>query len=299
MPDSFQEIIQKLNEYWASVGCIILQPYDLEVGAGTFHPATTLRALGKKHWHAAYVQPSRRPTDGRYGANPNRLQHFYQYQVILKPSPFEMQELYLNSLKSIGINFNNHDIRFVEDDWESPTLGAWGLGWEVWCDGMEVSQFTYFQQVGGIDCKPVSGELTYGLERIAMFVLGIDDVMDLPFNSPECMHPMKYSDIFQKAEREYSRWNFNVANEETLLKHFSDYEEECNRILSQPKIDPQSGYSIIMVQPAYDYCIKASHLFNLLDSRGVISPTERQNFISRVRNLAKSCAEAYIVSEKD
>ena len=280
------------------MGCIILQPYDLEVGAGTFHPATTLRALGKKNWHAAYVQPSRRPNDGRYGDNPNRLQHFYQYQVILKPSPYEMQELYLNSLNSVGINFKNHDIRFVEDDWESPTLGAWGLGWEVWCDGMEVSQFTYFQQVGGIDCDPVSGELTYGLERIAMFVLGVDDVMDIPFNNPKSKYPKKYSDVFQKAEREYSRWNFDIANEEILLKHFMDYEEECNRILSQPKTDPRNGRTIIMVQPAYDFCIKASHLFNLLDSRGVISPTERQNFISRVRNLAKSCAEAYIQSEQ-
>ena len=226
------------------------------------------------------------------------MQHFYQYQVILKPSPFEIQELYLNSLRAIGINFKNHDIRFVEDDWESPTLGAWGLGWEVWCDGMEVSQFTYFQQVGGIDCNPISGELTYGLERIAMFVLGVDNVMDLPFNNPNSLYPQKYGDVFQKSEREYSRWNFDIANQEILLKHFSDYEKECNRILSQTKIDPQNGQSIIMVQPAYDYCIKASHVFNLLDSRGVISPTERQNFISRVRNLAKSCAEAFIESEQ-
>ena len=299
MPYSFQEIIHKLSEYWSNKGCVILQPYDLEVGAGTFHPATTLRALGRKPWHAAYVQPSRRPTDGRYGDNPNRLQHFYQYQVILKPSPNEIQELYINSLKSIGINFKDHDIRFVEDDWESPTLGAWGLGWEVWCDGMEVSQFTYFQQVGGIDCNPVSGEITYGLERISMFVLGIDNVMDLPFNSPKSEFPKSYGDIFKKTEREYSRWNFDVANQEILLNHFKDYEKECERILTQPKIDSYNGISNIMVQPAYDYCVKASHVFNLLDSRGLISPTERQNFISRVRNLAKMCAEAYIDSEEN
>ena len=299
MVSSFQEIIQLLSEYWSKQGCLILQPYDIEVGAGTFHPATTLKALGKKHWYAAYLQPSRRPTDGRYGDNPNRLQHFYQYQVILKPSPSNIQELFLESLKAIGINFKNHDIRFVEDDWESPTLGAWGLGWEVWCDGMEVSQFTYFQQVGGIDCNPVPGELTYGLERIAMYILGIDNVMDLPFNNPNSLYPKKYGDVFYKSEREYSRWNFDIANHKILLNHFNDYENECNRILSQSDIDPQSGNAIIMVQPAYDYCIKASHVFNILDARGVISPTERQNFISRVRNLAKICAEAYIKSERN
>ena len=297
-PQSFQDIILRLQNYWVAQGCALMQPYDMEVGAGTFHPATTLRSLGPKPWSVAYVQPSRRPTDGRYGDNPNRLQHYYQFQVLMKPSPPDFQNLYLGSLDAIGIDSQLHDIRFVEDDWESPTLGAWGLGWEVWCDGMEVSQFTYFQQVGGIDCNPVSGELTYGLERIAMFVLGVDNVMELPFNNPKSLYPKKYGDVFQKAEREYSRWNFDVANHELLLQHFNDYEEECNRILSQPKIDPQNGSIIIMVQPAYDYCIKASHVFNLLDSRGVISPTERQNFISRVRNLAKSCAKAYIESEE-
>jgi len=299
MPSSFQEIIFRLHEYWSDCGCAILQPYDLEVGAGTFHPATTLKALGKNHWHAAYVQPSRRPTDGRYGDNPNRLQHFYQYQVILKPSPIDIQELYLNSLEKIGIDRVLHDIRFVEDDWESPTLGAWGLGWEVWCDGMEVSQFTYFQQVGGIDCKPVSGEITYGLERIAMFVLGIDNVMDLPFNHPNAKYPLNYGDVFRQAEREYSRWNFDVANPDMLLSHFQDYENECKRILSYTKVDSYLNSSIKMVQPAYDYCIKASHIFNLLDARGVISPTERQNFIARVRNLAKMCAEAFLESDQD
>ncbi len=298
MPRSFQEIILKLHEYWSACGCVILQPYDLEVGAGTFHPATTLRALGTDHWNAAYVQPSRRPTDGRYGENPNRLQHFYQYQVILKPSPSNIQELYINSLDKIGIDRTLHDIRFVEDDWESPTLGAWGLGWEVWCDGMEVSQFTYFQQVGGIDCNPVSGEITYGLERIAMFVLGIDSVMDLPFNDPASLKPLSYGDIFRQAERQYSRWNFDVANPDMLSEHFHDYEKECKRILAEKKMDKHLCESIIMVQPAYDYCIKASHVFNLLDARGVISPTERQNFIARVRDLAKMCAEAFLESEQ-
>ena len=299
MPNSFQEVIFKLNDYWSACGCAILQPYDLEVGAGTFHPATTLKALGKKHWNAAYVQPSRRPTDGRYGENPNRLQHFYQYQVILKPSPNNIQDLYINSLGKIGIDKSQHDIRFVEDDWESPTLGAWGLGWEVWCDGMEVSQFTYFQQVGGIDCNPVSGEITYGLERIAMFVFGLDNVMDLPFNEPNSETSLTYGDIFKQAEREYSRWNFDVANPEMLLAHFHDYEKECKRILSEKKIDKHLSQPIVMVQPAYDYCIKASHIFNLLDARGVVSPTERQNFIARVRNLAKMCAEAFLESEQD
>ena len=299
MPNSFQEVIFKLNEYWSACGCAILQPYDLEVGAGTFHPATSLKALGKRHWNAAYVQPSRRPTDGRYGENPNRLQHFYQYQVILKPSPNNIQDLYINSLGKIGIDKSQHDIRFVEDDWESPTLGAWGLGWEVWCDGMEVSQFTYFQQVGGIDCNPISGEITYGLERIAMFVFGLDNVMDLPFNEPNSETSLTYGDIFKQAEREYSRWNFDVANPEMLLAHFHDYEKECKRILSEKKIDKHLSRPIVMVQPAYDYCIKASHIFNLLDARGVVSPTERQNFIARVRNLAKMCAEAFLESEQD
>ncbi|MEL6578046.1 MAG: glycine--tRNA ligase subunit alpha, partial [Pseudomonadota bacterium] len=219
-PRSFQEILLRLSQYWAANGCAVMQPYDMEVGAGTFHPATTLRALGPLSWAAAYVQPSRRPTDGRYGDNPNRLQHYYQYQVIIKPSPPNLQELYLGSLEAIGIDMGLHDIRFVEDDWESPTLGAWGLGWEVWCDGMEVSQFTYFQQVGGYDCRPVSGELTYGLERLAMYVLGIDHVMDMPFNDPEAAIPLKYGDVFRQTEQEYSRWNFDVADTEALFRHF-------------------------------------------------------------------------------
>jgi glycyl-tRNA synthetase alpha chain len=293
-PRSFQEIILRLQNYWASKGCAILQPYDMEVGAGTFHPATTLRSLGPKPWAAAYAQPSRRPTDGRYGENPNRLQHYYQYQVIIKPSPSDLQNLYLGSLKAIGVDMDLHDIRFVEDDWESPTLGAWGLGWEVWCDGMEVSQFTYFQQVGGQDCNPVSGELTYGLERLAMYVLGVDHVMDMPFNDPESPIPMTYGDIFLQTEQEYSRWNFDIADTDILLKTFVDAEAECARILDAPKTDPKTGRDIIMVHPAYDQAIKASHVFNLLDARGVISVTERQAYIGRVRALTKSCADAFV-----
>ncbi|PPB81136.1 glycyl-tRNA synthetase alpha chain [Albidovulum inexpectatum] len=292
-PRSFQEIILRLQNYWADKGCAILQPYDMEVGAGTFHPATTLRSLGAKPWAAAYVQPSRRPTDGRYGENPNRLQHYYQYQVIIKPSPPDLQELYLGSLAAIGIDSSLHDIRFVEDDWESPTLGAWGLGWEVWCDGMEVSQFTYFQQVGGHDCKPVSGELTYGLERLAMYVLGIDHVMDMPFNDPDAPIPLTYGDVFRQTEREYSRWNFEQADTEMLLRHFEDAEAECERILAAAETD-SAGRRIVMAHPAYDQCIKASHLFNLLDARGVISVTERQAYIGRVRTLAKKCADAFL-----
>ncbi|MEO0426221.1 MAG: glycine--tRNA ligase subunit alpha [Pseudomonadota bacterium] len=296
-PRSFQEILLRLSQFWAAKGCAIMQPYDMEVGAGTFHPATTLRALGPRAWAAAYVQPSRRPTDGRYGDNPNRLQHYYQYQVIIKPSPPDLQELYLGSLEAIGIDMKLHDIRFVEDDWESPTLGAWGLGWEVWCDGMEVSQFTYFQQVGGYDCRPVSGELTYGLERLAMYVLGIDHVMDMPFNDLDAPIPLKYGDVFRQTEREYSRWNFDVADTETLFQHFRDAEAECRRILEQPETDPKTGRAILMPHPAYDQCIKASHLFNLLDARGVISPTERQAYIARVRALAKACADAFVETE--
>ena len=296
-PSSFQEIILRLQTYWSSKGCAILQPYDMEVGAGTFHPATTLRALGSKPWAAAYVQPSRRPTDGRYGENPNRLQHFYQYQVLIKPSPPDFQELYLGSLAAIGIDAAQHDIRFVEDDWESPTLGAWGLGWEVWCDGMEVSQFTYFQQVGGHDCKPISGELTYGLERLAMYVLGVDHVMDMPFNDPQTPIALTYGDVFQQAEQEYSRWNFDIADTEVLLQHFMDAEAECQRILAAPAQDPKTGHKIIMVHPAYDQCIKASHVFNLLDARGVISVTERQAYIGRVRALAKACADAFVQTQ--
>jgi len=296
-PNCFQDIILRLQNYWAEQGCAILQPYDMEVGAGTFHPATTLRALGPKPWAAAYVQPSRRPTDGRYGENPNRLQHYYQYQVIIKPSPENFQELYLGSLNAIGIDIELHDIRFVEDDWESPTLGAWGLGWEVWCDGMEVSQFTYFQQVGGHDCKPVSGELTYGLERLAMYVLGVDHVMDMPFNSPGSITELKYGDIFRQTEQEYSRWNFDVADTNILLQHFEDAEAECKRILNEPDVDPKTGNKIVMAHPAYDQCIKASHLFNLLDARGVISVTERQSYIGRVRSLAKTCADSFLKTE--
>ena len=289
-PRCFQDVILTLSRYWAKRGCAILQPYDMEVGAGTFHPATTLRALGSKPWAAAYVQPSRRPKDGRYGENPNRLQHYYQYQVILKPSPPDMQELYLGSLKAIGLDPTEHDVRFVEDDWESPTLGAWGLGWEVWCDGMEVSQYTYFQQVGGHDCRPVSGELTYGLERLAMYVFGVENVYDLPFNDPESPIPLKYGDVFQQTEREYSRWNFEVADTETLFQHFLDAEAECGRTLAAS----QEEGSIVMAHPAYDQCIKASHVFNLLDARGVISVTERQAYIARVRALSKACADAYL-----
>jgi glycyl-tRNA synthetase alpha chain len=295
-PKSFQDIILGLQNYWVAQGCALMQPYDMEVGAGTFHPATTLRSLGPKPWSAAYVQPSRRPTDGRYGDNPNRLQHYYQFQVLMKPSPPDFQNLYLGSLDSIGIDSQLHDIRFVEDDWESPTLGAWGLGWEVWCDGMEVSQFTYFQQVGGHDCNPVSGELTYGLERLAMYILGVDYVMDMPFNNPEASVPLKYGDIFKQTEEEYSRWNFDIANTETLFRHFDDAEQNCIAILSQDKLDPKSGKNIIMVHPAYDQCIKASHIFNILDARGVISVTERQAYIGRVRGLAKQCADAFVLT---
>ena len=293
-PRSFQEIILRLQSYWAAKGCAMMQPYDMEVGAGTFHPATTLRSLGSKPWAAAYVQPSRRPTDGRYGENPNRLQHYYQYQVVIKPSPLDLQDLYLGSLKAIGVDATMHDIRFVEDDWESPTLGAWGLGWEVWCDGMEVSQFTYFQQVAGYDCKPVSGELTYGLERLAMYILDVDHVMDMPYNDPDAPIPLTYGDVFRQAEEEYARWNFDVADTDTLLQHFKDAEAECARILTVAHDDPKTGKRIIMAHPAYDQAIKASHVFNLLDARGVISVTERQAYIGRVRTLTKGCADAFM-----
>ncbi|MFV0475828.1 MAG: glycine--tRNA ligase subunit alpha [Pikeienuella sp.] len=296
-PKSFQEVILRLQTYWAGKGCAMLQPYDMEVGAGTFHPATTLRSLGPNPWAAAYVQPSRRPTDGRYGDNPNRLQHYYQYQVLIKPSPPDLQELYLGSLEAIGIDMEVHDIRFVEDDWESPTLGAAGLGWEVWCDGMEVSQFTYFQQVAGHDCRPVSGELTYGLERLAMYVLGVEHVMDMPFNAPDAPIPLTYGDVFRQTEREYSRWNFDVADTETLLRHFEDAEAECRRIVGAEATDPKTGREIPMAHPAYDQCIKASHLFNLLDARGVISVTERQAYIGRVRALATLCADPFLTTE--
>ncbi len=278
---SFQQLILTLQNFWAERGCLILQPYDMEVGAGTFHPATTLRALGPDPWACAYVQPSRRPKDGRYGENPNRLQHYYQYQVLIKPSPADAQQLYLDSLKTLGIDPNYHDIRFVEDDWESPTLGAWGLGWEVWCDGMEVTQFTYFQQVGGIECDPVAVELTYGLERLAMYIQGVENVYDLDFNG----RGVTYGDVFLQAEREYSAHNFEFSDPEMYYRHFLDAEAECQKLL-------QAGLAL----PAYDQCIKASHRFNLLDARGVISVTERQAYIGRVRALAKACCEAWLAS---
>ena len=279
---SFQGLILTLHRYWAEYGCVILQPYDMEVGAGTFHPATTLRALGPKAWNAAYVQPSRRPTDGRYGENPNRLQHYYQYQVLLKPSPPDLQELYLGSLKAIGIDTDLHDIRFVEDDWESPTLGAWGLGWEVWCDGMEVTQFTYFQQMGGFDCKPVAGELTYGLERLAMYIQGVDNVYDLAFNT----QGVSYGEVFLENERQMSKWNFEVADTETLFEGFRRAEAECQR-------SREANVPIA----AYEQAIEASHLFNLLQARGVISVQERASYMGRVRDLARGSCEAHMAKE--
>jgi len=282
-PPSFQEIILRLHRFWGEQGCLILQPYDMEVGAGTFHPATTLRALGPKPWQAAYVQPSRRPADGRYGENPNRLQHYYQYQVILKPSPPDPQKLLIESYRALGIDPMLHDIRFVEDDWESPTLGAWGLGWEVWCDGMEVTQFTYFQQVGGIPCEVPSCELTYGLERLAMYIQGVENVYDLDFNG----RGVTYGDVFKRAEVEYSAHNFEFADTALLFQHFADAEKECIQLVDR-------GLAL----PAYDQCIKASHRFNLLDARGAISVTERQAYIGRVRTLAKRCCEAWLAGEK-
>jgi glycyl-tRNA synthetase alpha chain len=280
---SFQSLIADLQSFWSHQGCVILQPYDIEMGAGTFHPATVLRALGPQPWRAAYVQPSRRPTDGRYGENPNRLQHFYQMQVILKPAPADSQELYLASLTALGIDARRHDIRFVEDDWESPTLGAWGLGWEVWLDGMEVSQFTYFQQVGGIDCDPVSTELTYGLERLAMYVQGVSSVFDLDYNGASGPARITYGDVFRRAEREFSAFNFEVANTDLLTRHFADAERECRAVL---------GHGLAL--PAFDQCLKASHLFNLLDARGALGVSERAAYILRVRALAKSCCEAWL-----
>ncbi|MHC5306605.1 glycine--tRNA ligase subunit alpha [Bartonella sp. LJL80] len=293
---SFQGLILTLQNYWAQYGCAILQPYDMEVGAGTFHPATTLRSLGPKPWKAAYVQPSRRPTDGRYGENPNRLQHYYQFQVLLKPSPPDLQDLYLGSLRAIGLDTTLHDVRFVEDDWESPTLGAWGLGWECWCDGMEVSQFTYFQQVCGIECSPVSGELTYGLERLAMYIQGVDNVYDLNFNGGEGADRISYGDVFLQAEQEYSRFNFEFADTDILHRHFIDAERECAAILDAGAPDAAGGLHLC-VMPAYDQCIKASHVFNLLQARGVISVTERQSYILRVRDLARRCGEAFLLTE--
>ena len=287
---SFQALILTLQNFWARQGCVIVQPYDMEVGAGTFHPATTLRSLGPKPWKAAYVQPSRRPKDGRYGDNPNRLQHYYQFQVILKPSPENLQDLYLASLAAIGVDMALHDVRFVEDDWESPTLGAWGLGWECWCDGMEVSQFTYFQQVAGVECSPVSGELTYGLERLAMYVQGVNSIYDLNYNGGEGDAKVSYGDVFLQAEQEYSRFNFEYANTDILFQHFKDAEAECRSLLDKG----DAGEKHRLALPAYDQCIKASHAFNLLDARGVISVTERQSYILRVRDLAKACGGAWL-----
>jgi glycyl-tRNA synthetase alpha chain len=286
-PYAFQDILLTLQHYWAEQGCVLVQPYDMEVGAGTFHTATTLRALGDQPWNAAYVQPSRRPKDGRYGENPNRLQHYYQFQVVLKPSPDNIQELYLGSLKALGIDANLHDIRFVEDDWESPTLGAWGLGWEVWCDGMEVTQFTYFQQVGGFECRPVTGEITYGLERLAMYIQAKENVYDLQWNKAVGDAPVyAYGDVFHRNEVEQSAYNLEYANTEMLLRHFEDAEKECEAVLAR-------GLAL----PAYDYCLKASHCFNLLDARGVIGVTQRANYIARVRALAKGCCARYIGAE--
>ncbi len=279
---SFQDIVMNLQKFWSKNGCVILQPYDIEVGAGTFHPATTLRSLGSKPWKAAYVQPSRRPTDGRYGENPNRLQHYYQYQVIIKPSPKNIKQLYLKSLATIGIDVKNHDIRFVEDDWESPTLGAAGLGWEVWCDGMEITQFTYFQQMTGIECKPVPVEITYGLERICMFVQGKNNVFDLDWNN----EGVKYKEVFFQAEKEFSAYNFEFANTDTLLKNFENTENECKSLLEKK-----------LSLPAYDQCLKASHIFNLLDARGVIGVAERTGYITRIRELAKGCGALWLSSQ--
>ena len=289
---SFQGLILTLQRFWASQGCTILQPYDMQMGAGTFHTATTLRALGPKTWNAAYVQPSRRPKDGRYGENPNRLQHYYQFQVILKPSPDNIQELYLQSLAEIGLASKLHDIRFVEDDWESPTLGAWGLGWECWCDGMEVSQFPYFKQVAGFECKPVPGEITYGLERIACYLQNVDRIMDLNFNGGE-NDKVTYRDVFLQNEQEQTLYNFEDADTEILFRHFTDAEAECKALLEKGQGAGPNGRHALAL-PAYEQVIKASHNFNLLDARGVISVTERQSYILRIRELAKACGAAWL-----
>jgi glycyl-tRNA synthetase alpha chain len=274
----FQDVILSLQKFWAKKGCILIQPYDMEVGAGTFHPATLLRTLGPEPWNVAYVQPSRRPTDGRYGENPNRLQHYYQFQVILKPSPGDVQQLYLQSLKTLGVNAGDHDIRFVEDDWESPTLGASGLGWEVWLDGMEITQFTYFQMAGSIDVHPVSVEITYGLERICMYLQGVDNVFDIQWNNS-----IRYRDVHHQQEVEQSTYNFEDADVDMLFNLFAMYETESGRTIKKG-----------LVLPAYEYCLKCSHVFNLLDARGAISVTERTGYIGRIRNLARACAEQYI-----
>ncbi|WP_298917701.1 glycine--tRNA ligase subunit alpha [uncultured Algimonas sp.] len=288
-PASFQELILRLQTYWSAQGCAILQPFDTEVGAGTLHPATVLRSLGPKPWNVAYVQPSRRPADGRYGENPNRLQHYYQFQVLMKPNPVDLQDRYLGSLDAIGIDRTVHDIRFVEDDWENPTVGAWGLGWEVWCDGMEVSQYTYFQQVGGMDVDLVSGELTYGLERLAMYVFGVDNVYDLPFNAPGLPTSLSYGDVFRRNEVEQSEYNFEHADTDNILERFRMAEAECKALLALEKPLPL---------PAYEHALKASHLFNLLDARGVVSATQRPEYVKRVRDLARGCASAWVKGEK-
>ncbi|MCI5141470.1 MAG: glycine--tRNA ligase subunit alpha [Candidatus Electrothrix sp. ATG1] len=278
----FQDIIASLNSYWASAGCVVMQPYDMEVGAGTFHPATLLKSLGPEPWKAAYVQPSRRPTDGRYGENPNRLQHYYQYQVVIKPSPNNIQEMYLESLKGFGLDLLEHDIRFVEDDWESPTLGAWGLGWEVWLDGMEITQFTYFQQAGSIDLKPITVEITYGLERIAMYLQEKESVYDIEWNSE-----VTYGDIFLQAEKEFSAFNFEEAKVDDLITSFDNYEREALKLVEKD-----------LIRPAYDYCLKCSHTFNLLDARKAISVAERTRYIGRIRNIARQVAQHYVVQRE-
>jgi glycyl-tRNA synthetase alpha chain len=289
---SFQDLILTLHRFWGDQGCVILQPYDVEVGAGTLHPATVLRALGPRPWRAAYVQPSRRPSDGRYGENPNRLRQFHQYQVILKPNPPDMQALYLASLEAVGIDPALHDIRFVEDDWENPTVGAWGLGWEVWCDGMEISQYTYFQQVGGLDVSPVSGELTYGLERLALYVQGVDTVYDLAFNDPQNADFKTYGDVFLANEREFSAFELEAADVAVLQRQFEDMEAAVPRLLARVGRQGQP-----LVLPAYDHVLKASHLFNLMDAAGAIAVAERQSYIGRIRDLCRACAQAWVATE--
>ncbi|MGK2227004.1 glycine--tRNA ligase subunit alpha [uncultured Devosia sp.] len=291
--NSFQGLILTLQQFWAEQGCVILQPYDMPMGAGTSHTGTVLRALGPKPWKAAYAQPSRRPTDGRYGENPNRLQHYYQFQVILKPSPPDIQDLYLKSLYAIGVDPALHDLRFVEDDWENPTLGAWGLGWEVWCDGMEVSQFTYFQQVAGFECNPVAGELTYGLERLACYLQNVDSIMELNFNGGAGDDKVTYADVFLQNEQEQSKYNFEAADTDMLFRHFADAEQECRAILKKGAEANRQTMAI----PAYEQVLKAAHNFNMLDARGVISVTERQSYILRIRELSKSCGEAWLQTD--
>ena len=292
-PLSFQGLILALHDYWSRQGCVILQPYDLEIGAGTLAPATVLRALGPKPWRAAYVQPSRRPADGRHGENPNRLHQHHQYQVILKPNPSDMQQLYLGSLAAVGIDPTLHDIRFVEDDWENPTVGAWGLGWEVWCDGMEVTQYTYFQQVGGLDVSPVAGELTYGLERLALYVQGVESVYDLAYNDPQSPDFMTYGDVFLENERQFSAYEQEAADVGLLKRQFEDMEREVPRLLA---CRDRQGHALVL--PAYDHVLKASHLFNLMDARGAIAVAERQSYIGRIRDLCKACAEAWVAREE-